>query len=160
MCTNVCSNLLHWFKIFLSKDQCRPMLRGIDPYWLALIFIEKHLDQCLKFDDTLIHINGHCTLIHHVLKRWRGFHVLDNLVAPKQKRESVVLFNLYDCIVNEVHNVMGRLRQIRLKTSFFILMLSSLFRTCLHRCTRSVAHIRRRPLFNIQCVHYSICNGQ
>ncbi len=32
------------------------------------IFIEPHWYQCLQFDRTLIHINWHCTSIHHVLK--------------------------------------------------------------------------------------------
>ena len=36
-------------------------------FWLILISIEKHWYQCLKSDQTLILIDRHCTLIHHVL---------------------------------------------------------------------------------------------
>ncbi len=63
---NVRSNLLHWSKMLLNKDQCRSIWINS---WSILIGIDlyRHWYQCLKFEHTLIQIDQHCKLIHHFL---------------------------------------------------------------------------------------------
>ena len=67
MCDQILSIDLKCFAIKIIADQCLSILIYIDRQWSAMIFIEKHWYQCLEFDCTLIHIDQHCTLIHHVL---------------------------------------------------------------------------------------------
>ncbi len=94
-----------------NADQCRSMcdqISDINPKCFS-IKTNTGIDQCLKFDRTLISIDRHCTLISHVLKDAflrHTLHILDlhgsvchasvtpimSFVEPSRQLDVVIIF--------------------------------------------------------------------